>query len=111
VSIHKSSTLSAVAACIFSCIATTASAQAYVNQTSSGETNAYVTQAPPTARQVEIPAGPARRTPSVGGKRPATGIRTAKNPFPSVGQGSAAIVKIEAEVDTWPTVGRGVVNR
>jgi hypothetical protein len=111
VSIHKNSTISTVAACVFSCIATTASAQAYVNQTSSGETSAYVTQAPPTARQVEIPTSPARRTPSVGGKRPAAGIRTAKNPFPSVVQGSVAIVKIEAEADAWPTVGRGVVNR
>ena len=91
--------------------ATQASAQAYIDQTSAGDKNAYVTQTPPTARQSDVAPLPAKKTSSVGQKRAVNGARDAKAPYPSVGKGSAAIVKIDADADEWPTVGRGAVVR
>ena len=110
-SIHGTSAIFTVIGCIFSCIATSANAQAYINQTSAGETSAYIAQTPPTARQSDIPSTSARKTASIGGKRAGNAPHKANNPFPTVGRGSSAIVKIEAEADAWPTVGKGAVNR
>jgi hypothetical protein len=110
-SIHRKSAIATIVCCLFSCIATAANAQAYVNQTSAGEKSAYISQTPPTARQNPIPAPSARQTASVGGKIAKNSARAVKNPLPTVGQGSSATVKIEAEAEAWPTVGRGAVNR
>lgn len=102
-------------ACIFSACAfgftSNAGAQAYIQQVSPGDAGAYIAQTPPSARPVEAPASPARNATSVGASGRSKLEKAAFRPFPSVGQGSTAIVQANADATEWPTVGRGAVNK
>jgi|GEM_PF-2468402 hypothetical protein len=102
-------------ACIFSAFvvgcASNATAQAYIKQVSPGEAGAYIAQTPPTARAVEALPGPMKKTTFSAGKSRSKTAKAAFKPFPSVGQGSTAIVQADADATEWPTVGRGAVNK
>ncbi len=86
-------------------------AQAYIQQVSPGDKQAYVEQTPATARPTETPPPSSKRTASLAGKARQKASRANYNPFPSVGKGSTAIVQAEGDATEWPTVGRGAVNR
>jgi hypothetical protein len=101
----------AIFACFFVTQSADASAQAYVNQVSQGEREAYVTQTPPTARPVAPPVAAPRKTATLGAKTRVRASLAALHPFPSVGRGSSAIVSTGADVAEWPSVGRGAINR
>ncbi len=88
-----------------------AAAQAYIQQVSPGDRQAYVEQTPATARPMEAPPPSSKRTASLAGKARHKASRANLNPFPSVGKGSTAIVQAEGNAAEWPTVGRGAVNR
>ena len=108
---NKSSTF----ACIFTActlvFASNAGAQAYIQQVSPGDSGAYIAQTPPSARPVEAPPSPARNAASVANSGRSKVKKAEFKPFPSVGQGSTAIVQANADATEWPTVGRGAVNK
>lgn len=84
-------------------------AQAYVDQARSAQKGgAYIPQASPELRR------PLKKTVR-GGRATTAQQNIARNnhssketQFPTVGAGSAAIVKIDADQDAWPTVGNGL---
>lgn len=90
------------------------SAQAYIDQVNRGEGNgAYVSQMPAGAQPVVTTKSPLKRKLSkasnTGGS---SAIRAAvEQAVPSVGAGSAAIVKVSSADTEWPTVGRGAAAR
>lgn len=88
-----------------------AHAQAYVRQVSPGDSGAYIRQTPPSARPMQVSPAPVRQARTSAIKTRSPTQKTAFRPFPSVGQGSTAIVQPTSDSADWPTVGRGAVNK
>lgn len=87
------------------------SAQAYVDQVNRGDgTGAYVSQMPAGAQPVVTTKGSSRRS-KVSNTAKSSAIRAVEQVVPTVGAGSAAVVKVSNSDAEWPTVGRGAASQ
>lgn len=99
-----------VGLCVFPVLTAKCEAQAYLDQATPGRGSAYVEQVPATARPIPpVIVRPSETSRLASRPRPHQ-TSVLHSHLPSVGAGSAAVVKVESDKEEWPTVGKGAVT-
>jgi len=96
--------------CLFPILVTDLGAQVYLGQATPGRGSAYVQQVPEAARPMPPVTATPNKSNNLAGRPHASHAVTPSLRLPSVGAGSAAVVKVEGSTEEWPTVGKGVVS-